>query len=222
VLEGSDPDEALAAGWRRVISAEGLEFTWRPQVKVDAQTSYGLGWFVGEYKGVRLIQHEGNTLGFTSLLAFLPDKGLGVVVLSNAQSANAFTMAVLNRVLELAFDQSQEYEAKFRFALEAQAKARQESLAALTGKLDAAALQPYLRRFHNPDLGELTLSQRNGRLFASIGGFTSELLASQPEGTYVTADPPLAGQEFALVKDAAGRARVLLKDQPQDYPFDPL
>jgi len=193
VLEGSDPDEALAAGWRRVISAEGLEFTWRPQVKVDAQTSYGLGWFVGEYKGVRLIQHGGNTLGFTSLLAFLPDKELGVVVLSNAQSANAFTMAVLNRVLELAFDQSQEYEAKFRFALEAQAKARQESLAALTGKLDAAALQPYLRRFHNPDLGELTLSQRNGRLFASIGGFTSELLASQPEGTYVTADPPWPG-----------------------------
>ncbi|WP_217349704.1 serine hydrolase, partial [Meiothermus sp. PNK-Is4] len=204
---------------RRVVSAEGLEFTWRPQVKVDAQTSYGLGWFVGEYKGVRLIQHGGNTLGFTSLLAFLPDKGLGVVVLSNAQNANPFTQAVMYRVLELAFGQSAEYDARFRFALETSAKATKEALEALTGNLDTPTLQPYLRRFRNPDLGELTLSLREGRLFVSVGGFTSQLLFNPKEGTYVTVDPPLAAEELALDRDPSGNPRVRLKDQPQDYPF---
>jgi CubicO group peptidase (beta-lactamase class C family) len=207
---------------RRVVSAEGLEFTWQPQVKVDAQTSYGLGWFVGEYKGVRLIQHGGNTLGFTSLLAFLPDKGLGVVVLSNAQNANPFTQAVMHRVLELAFGQSAEYDARFRFALEAQAKATKEALEALTSSLDTPTLQPYLRRFRNPDLGELTLSLREGRLFVSIGSFTSQLLFYPKEGTYVMVDPPLAGQEFSLGRGPSGNPQVRLKDQPQDYPFDPL
>ena len=64
----------------QVISEENLLETWQPQVPVSDKTSYGLGWFVGEYKGARLIDHGGNTLGFTSSFGFMPDKNLGKII----------------------------------------------------------------------------------------------------------------------------------------------
>src|SRR5690606_6359249 len=54
----------------RVVSEENLNVTWEPQVPVSAEASYGLGWFVGNYKGQPLRYHGGNTLGFTADLAF--------------------------------------------------------------------------------------------------------------------------------------------------------
>jgi CubicO group peptidase (beta-lactamase class C family) len=61
-----------------------------PQVPVSATISYGLGWFVEDWKGQRLIHHGGNTFGFTSELAFLPEVGSGIVILTNAGRANDF------------------------------------------------------------------------------------------------------------------------------------
>jgi CubicO group peptidase (beta-lactamase class C family) len=40
----------------------------------------GLGWFVSEYRGRKVIQHGG---GWGAEMAFLPEEGLGVIVLSN-------------------------------------------------------------------------------------------------------------------------------------------
>jgi hypothetical protein len=42
-------------------------------------------------------------LGFTSELMFLPDVGLGIVVLSNAQNADLFTAGIRSYIIELVF-----------------------------------------------------------------------------------------------------------------------
>src|SRR5690606_22805433 len=96
---GVTPDGA------RVVSEENLRETWEPQVPVSATESYGLGWFRGEWKGLERLYHGGNTLGFTSELTFVPQAGVGIVVLTNARNANTFTGAVTLRVLELIYDQ---------------------------------------------------------------------------------------------------------------------
>jgi CubicO group peptidase (beta-lactamase class C family) len=82
---------------RRVVSEENLRATWQPQVSITVDMRYGLGWLIDRYKGVPLIHHGGNTLGFTSDAAFLPDAGLGIVVLTNARASNAFTPAAAAR-----------------------------------------------------------------------------------------------------------------------------
>ena len=63
---------------------------WEPQVPVTATTDYGLGWFAQDYRGLTLVNHGGNTFGFASDLAFLPERGPGFVVLTNGQATNAF------------------------------------------------------------------------------------------------------------------------------------
>ena len=97
----------------RVISEGNLLETQEPEVTVDGTVSYGMGWFIDEYKGLRLLQHGGGTQGFTSDLAFLPEADLGVVVLTNRVNAASFTAAVYEYVFELAFELGHEADARY-------------------------------------------------------------------------------------------------------------
>ena len=50
-------------------------------------SSYGMGWIVEDYRNQLVWQHGGNTPGMTAAVGMLPEKKVGVVVLSNMQSA---------------------------------------------------------------------------------------------------------------------------------------
>lgn len=53
-------------------------------------TGYGLGWFNQEYRGVKIVEHGGNINGFSAEVQMLPQKGWGVVLLTNLENANSF------------------------------------------------------------------------------------------------------------------------------------
>ena len=74
-----------------------------PRVKIDSRSDYGLGLFIKREHGVTTIGHEGNTLGFSADMFFLPEAGVGGVVLTNVRAANAFLAAVRMRIVELVF-----------------------------------------------------------------------------------------------------------------------
>jgi CubicO group peptidase (beta-lactamase class C family) len=44
---------------------------------------YGMGWFVNEHAGKRVVEHAGSGNGFVSWMAIMPKERLGVVILSN-------------------------------------------------------------------------------------------------------------------------------------------
>lgn len=45
--------------------------------------SYGMGWFVMDYRGTRMVFHPGQIHGFVAAVAFLPEKQIGGVILMN-------------------------------------------------------------------------------------------------------------------------------------------
>jgi CubicO group peptidase (beta-lactamase class C family) len=51
---------------------------------------YALGLNVRDYRGEKLVLHTGGLPGYVSRVAFLPDRKLGVVVLTNMESGAAF------------------------------------------------------------------------------------------------------------------------------------
>jgi len=55
--------------------------------------AYAGGIFVGEYKGVREVQHAGGTAAYRGFLTRYPDHGLAISVMCNAGNANAGTLA---------------------------------------------------------------------------------------------------------------------------------
>ena len=67
----------------------------RPMTKA----SMGLGWFVYDFSGERVVNHDGGDRGFRSSLWIAPDRGTVVVVFANS-GANASELALA--LLELA------------------------------------------------------------------------------------------------------------------------
>jgi CubicO group peptidase (beta-lactamase class C family) len=64
--------------------------THEPRADVDPGTQIGLGWHIGRRTGARW--HNGQTGGYHSFVAFVPDKKVGVVVLSNSASGFITTL----------------------------------------------------------------------------------------------------------------------------------
>ncbi|WP_081739890.1 serine hydrolase [Paenibacillus sp. JCM 10914] len=50
----------------------------------DMLNDMGLGWFIGEYKGRRVMSHMGRDTGFRSNFWLLPDEGIAIIVMMNA------------------------------------------------------------------------------------------------------------------------------------------
>ena len=57
------------------------------------EISYASGLRIGEYKGVREVQHSGSTAGYRGHLTRFPAQGIAVSVMCNAASANAGSLA---------------------------------------------------------------------------------------------------------------------------------
>jgi len=75
--------------------------SWRGQ-RLSA-AGYALGWRVYDYAGQRLLYHGGAVQGYRSVMAILPGRGLGVVVLWNSTSAlpSGLLPTILDRALGL-------------------------------------------------------------------------------------------------------------------------
>lgn len=61
--------------------------------------AYGLGWSLGYYKGNRISRHGGASDGMNTNFVMMPDKDLGVVVMTN--TFNWFMQAVANTILDM-------------------------------------------------------------------------------------------------------------------------
>ncbi len=62
---------------------------------------YGLYWAVERFLGERLVQHGGNSTGFTANVTLLPERRSGVVILTNADRADYFVETLRLHVAEL-------------------------------------------------------------------------------------------------------------------------
>ena len=79
---------------RHLVSEKGYEELVSKQMKVAGAIDYGLGWFLRQWNGHKVVEHGGNIDGFNSQVAFMPDQKLGFVLLTNvtASPLGAFAM----------------------------------------------------------------------------------------------------------------------------------
>ena len=72
---------------KALISPGALTTTWTPQIQVGGTIGYGMGWFVRNSQGQRLIEHGGAIAGYSAEVGLLPDSNIGFVVLTNTLSS---------------------------------------------------------------------------------------------------------------------------------------
>lgn len=89
-------------GDREVIPAAAIAKTWQPnsilgnggtQFNTGHFALYGLGWFLEEYNGKKIVSHTGGVNGFVTSVTLIPEEKLGIVVLTNTD-ANSFYEAL--------------------------------------------------------------------------------------------------------------------------------
>ena len=76
-------NRGAAADGTRLIQPDTLDKLYDKRIDVGAGVGYGLGWFVTQVGGKKLIYHGGNADGYTCYVSFMPENGSGVIVLTN-------------------------------------------------------------------------------------------------------------------------------------------
>ena len=78
-----------------MVSATNEMQMMMPQMAIQAPSpdkelgdlAYGMGFFVTTYRGHKFVHHGGNIDGFSSLVAFLPQDNIGLVILTNQNAS---------------------------------------------------------------------------------------------------------------------------------------
>lgn len=78
-------------GGRRIVSPPSLALLHRSHMETGASQSepgiipggYALGWFTDSYRGFRRIHHGANIDGFAALVLLVPEKKIGMALLTN-------------------------------------------------------------------------------------------------------------------------------------------
>jgi CubicO group peptidase (beta-lactamase class C family) len=77
------------ADGKRLVSEKGFEEWTKKQMNIspNGKFAYGLGWFLQDWNGLKVVQHGGNIDGFNSLVAMIPEKKIGFVMLTNVSGS---------------------------------------------------------------------------------------------------------------------------------------
>jgi hypothetical protein len=167
--------------------------------------------------GVPVVHHGGSMIGYKSDMIFLPDHGVGAVILTNSDTGGRLLGPFRRKLLEVLFDGNPEADAQ----VAASARAMKEEIAAerkrLTVPADPAAAAALAAHYDNPDLDGLTVTHARGATIFTVGELRSEVASRRnDDGTtsFLTTVPGFDGLEFV-----AGDGTLLLHDAQHDYSF---
>jgi CubicO group peptidase (beta-lactamase class C family) len=196
--------QGVAPDGIRVVSAENLLVTQTPAISMGGGKSYGMGWTIGEYHGLRLVDHGGATMGFSSEFAFLPDARLGVIILTNRNLAHDFGFAVREYVFELAFGLEHEADALY-LASSDQVNQLVEQLVSRVNPvtLDAADVADFVGSYEHG--AQITF--RDGRLMLTVAIGEFPLLPTHEEGVFI-ASGAIAGNQFTFHRISSDDVRL--------------
>lgn len=135
-------------------------------------SGYGLGWFISDEMGHKVVTHTGGLLGMVTQFTLIPDMKLGIIVFTNQQSGAAF-QSITNSIKDAYFDikgkdRIQQYFARVQAGL----KNAEEITGKIWKDINAASasagnidLKKYAGVFEDPWFGKINISMKNGKLF---------------------------------------------------------
>lgn len=185
--------------------------------------AYGLGWYLQDYAGQKLVYHSGGVDGMRGRISMLPEHQFGVVVLSNAEVREAYliaTLAMLDAFLGLpAYD----WEGVLRAALDEHSmqdreQAARRNAARRKGTHPSLSMEDYAGLYADRGHGEIYLEIQDGRLVLRFGhtpAFTADLEHWHLDTFMLHWRDPYVPDGLATFElDSHGRVRRIVLDQP--------
>jgi CubicO group peptidase (beta-lactamase class C family) len=140
--------------------------------------AYGLGWFLRDYHGRKLVYHTGGLTGLVSKTLLVPEENLGIVVLTNAEQGGAFD-SIIYHVLDgyfglqptdwiTAFRQTRDLHEKEAHETEAKEKALR-----VASSQPSLELSKYAGAYKDDWYGPINISLANNRLVMTFSNTPS-------------------------------------------------
>lgn len=188
--------------------------------------AYGLGWALSDYQGLKVVGHGGGYDGMYSQVLMVPEKKLGVVVLTN--SMTSITSLLAYRALDVLLDGdkkdwSEENLAQFRKSREEfAAKIAKAITPVVAGTKPSHPLAEYVAKFRCPMYGDASVSLEGEQLVLRLLPYPA-LVAELKHLHYDTFEIRWRN-EFAwfeggtahFIADARGKFQRLEMDVPND------
>ncbi len=228
----------------RLFSAENAREMWQPVVPVPATPfppaladavpqfrGYALGWMVQDYRGHKVIQHGGGTLGFRAVVVLIPGKDTGFAIAVNSEDNEVvpgLQYELLDHYLGLpARDWPKAFAEFFAERNEAGLQAQRAAAAARPASRPSLPLAAYAGNYADPWYGPIEISEKDGALaidFRQTPGMVSPL-EHWAYDTFVARwpDPLIEPAYVTFALDAAGKpARITMKaySPVADFSFD--
>jgi len=172
---------------RQLLSPAVMRERWAPQTILPLGgpgaygthfADYGLGFVINDVKGYKQLSHTGGLEGMVTQITMIPELRLGIIVLTNQEEGFAFS-AVTNQIKDgylgiTGTDRVSEY-AAIRKRITAQDKKLTDSIwkevevagagTARAAGASRAELAIYTGTYRDAWLGEVVISEKNGRLW---------------------------------------------------------
>jgi CubicO group peptidase (beta-lactamase class C family) len=218
-----------------LLSAQMTIGVGKPDAYNTHFAAYGLGWFLLDAKGYKLVVHTGQDVGMVSEVCMIPELQLGIVVLTNNESGaiNAITYQLLDGYLDVKNVDEASRSFGRSHANELTATRLKDSLFSEVTRRQATYhpdLRPFAGTYHDRWFGNVTISIRKDRLwFAAqrspqLRGF---LLPYQGDSFFIRwQNPEIDADTFVLFKKGnAGQADAFTLDNAikgMGFNFDDL
>lgn len=181
-------------GTKRLLSSRALRETHTPQMlmklegvwamyfppKITRFATYGMGWFVHDYRGITCISHGGTLTGIRAQVMMVPEKKIGVFVVCNVRPSlfpETVAKTAIDHLLGLPAENwvktNMEQFALFDFNIALENKKRETRR-----KKDAKPslpLEGYAGRYEEPAYGAAQVEVADDRLRLRWGKFTFRL-----------------------------------------------
>ncbi|MGE0640872.1 MAG: serine hydrolase domain-containing protein [Thermoanaerobaculia bacterium] len=216
----------------RLVSEANLLARYAPQVQVGEDVTYGMALMVDRRWGVPVVHHGGDLAGYHSDMIWLPEQGVGAVILTNGDTGYLLRGPLLRRLLEVLFDGQPEAEAQLRVSVEQHRAAVAKARERLTVPADPKAVAQLAARYSSAELGTLDVRREGGTAIFDVGEWRSAVASRRnDDGTisFVTIDPTLGGFEFVVASgegtggsnaDRGRKRRLIVRDAQHEYVFE--
>ncbi len=131
----------------------------------STQLSYGLGWFVQQYRGHQLILHAGDIDGFSTMVVLIPEIHTSYFVVINLESSyrQVLSYEIADRLLGLPDAGWDAYFKKLEADMEAEGKSRDAAWESkrTPGTHPSRDLSAYVGTYQNAEYGDAEIVMEN-------------------------------------------------------------
>lgn len=213
-------DRGIAHDGKRIVSEAVIDERRKAKVAYGNDAVYGMGLETDRTWGIPVVNHGGSMIGFKSNMIWLPEHGVGAVILTNADEGGAMLGPFQRRLLELLFDGKPQAAERIATGAANSRKAVATERATLVLPAAPEAVAALAPEYRNAGLGGLAVTKGKDGLVFDFGEWRTDMASrTNADGSlsFYSVTPGMSGLEFVV--DNGG---LVMRTAQQEYRFEPV